>query len=441
MIKTYLKETAKYILRSGPFIRKYVDEVESLYAMSPEQLRERNNRRFLEIFRKAYDRSPFYHSLYTAAGIGIDDIRSIDDIHKLPVVTKEMVRTHGKELLTRNARGLIENRTSGTSGSRLCVYEDWPSIWREQAYFIAYRRRCGYNYGDPMVSLRGTLDGATFSMKLHASNTLYLSSLMLRDELAERYMKAIEGHRPKAIEGYPSTLYNLAIAFRRKGMRLHVPVAFTSSETMYDFQREVIEEVFGCKVFDHYGTTERTLRLEELPGGRGYFEDPGYGIAEYRDDCVIATSLINDAFPLIRYVTDDTFEPLDSNDPAAQEQCGTFPAPAVKKPFGRNIAFLVAKDGTRISNVSLTFVFKVEVRNLDKAQFVQKEKGKIDFNLVANGEIPPEDIRRLVKSFTDRVGEDKFDITVNIVSDDRLRYSSRNKFALVISDLPADERQ
>lgn len=433
ILKTYLKETAKYILRSRPLIRKYINEVEHLYRMSPEELRQRNNDRFLEIFRKAYNNSPFYNRLYTEAGISIDDIRSIDDLHKLPLVTKEMVRANGKDLLTRSSKGLITNTTSGTTGSFLKVYEDWPAVWREQAYFVAYRRRCGFNYGDPIVSLRGTLDSHTFSMKLHASNTLYLSSMLLRDDLAERFHSAIKAHRPKAIEGFPSSLFNLATSFKRRGLTVDVPLAFTSSENMYDYQRELIEEVFNCKIFDHYGTTERTLRLEQLPDNIGYYEDPGYGIAEYRDNCVVATSLINDVFPLIRYVTDDTFELFQDRKPEATDP--RFPAPDVRMPVGRAIAYIVAKDGTHISDSSLTFIFKDNTANVEKAQFVQERKGEVSLNLVTSTPISQETIDSIKSLFDARVGHDKFDLTINVVTDDQIKYTSRNKFALVISKL------
>ena len=61
-LKKYLYETAKYVLRSYPVIYPYIKEVEKLYAMSPEELNQRNEKRFLEIFHRAYDKSPFYRN-------------------------------------------------------------------------------------------------------------------------------------------------------------------------------------------------------------------------------------------------------------------------------------------------------------------------------------------------------------------------------------------
>ena len=53
----YIKETIKYILRSRLFIQKYINEIERLYEMSPEELKRRNEEKFLQLFRLAYDHS------------------------------------------------------------------------------------------------------------------------------------------------------------------------------------------------------------------------------------------------------------------------------------------------------------------------------------------------------------------------------------------------
>ncbi len=206
-MKKYITESLKYLLRTPTFIGKYVAEIDAMYAMSPEELKARNERRFLEIFRKAYTHSLYYRELCNSQGVtSADDIQHLEDIVKLPILTKDMLKAHGKELLTRKERGLMKNHTSGTTGTPLTVWQDWASVWREQAYFVCYRKRCGYNYGEPMVSLRGNLGRNDISLKVHVSNTLFLSSYNINENTAETYHRLIEKHHPKAIEGYPSSL-------------------------------------------------------------------------------------------------------------------------------------------------------------------------------------------------------------------------------------------
>ena len=91
----------------------------------------------------------------------------------------------------------------------------------------------------------------------------------------QTYYDQILKHKPVAIEGYPSSLYSLALMLRDRGLQLHIPLAFTSSESLLDYQRALIETQFGTQVYDHYGTTERTIRLSEALNHNGYYEEPG----------------------------------------------------------------------------------------------------------------------------------------------------------------------
>ncbi len=427
--KKYIKESLKYLLRSSFFINKYVKEIDALYEMTPMELKKRNEKRFLEIFNKAFTSSTYYRNLCKSVGVtSIDDIKHIEDIVKLPILTKDMLKKHGKELLTCKEKRLIKNHTSGTTGTPLTVYQDWKSVWREQAYFVCYRKRCGYNYGEPMVSLRGNLGRNDISLKVHVSNTLFLSSYNINENTAETYYQLIEKHHPKAIEGYPSSLYNLALVLRDKGLKCHIPVAFTSSETLHDYQRNLIEKTFHTQIYDHYGTTERTIRLEESFEHDGYFEDPGYGIEEYHDDYVITTSLINDTFPLIRYKTNDRVV-LKSNTILTHAS-----EPMVKRVEGRSVSFIIGKDGTKYSDAALTFIFK-ETHGIRLAQFVQNEVGKIFLNVVPESNFSEKDKDEILKNIDQKIGKENIDVDFRLIDESQMQYTKRNKLALVISNL------
>ena len=313
-IKKYLFETIKYALRSYPIIRPYIKEVDRLYTMNAEELKQRNEKRFLEIFRKAYDKSPFYYKLYTERGIRKEDITCLEDIKKLPVITKDMVKKHADEMLTVPRWQVIRANTSGTTGTPLKIYESWPSIWWTQAYTYCSRKRDGFTYGQPLVSLRGHLNRNQTSLKIHLSNTLFLSSYNINSNTVEQYYKKIVMFQPIAIEGYPSSLYSLALFLKDAELELSIPITFTSSETLLDYQRDLIEERLGTEIYDRYGMTERTIFLVESHNHAGYYEAPGFSINEYIDDGEICTSLINDAFPMIRYRSNDIMEIEEATD-------------------------------------------------------------------------------------------------------------------------------
>lgn len=427
----WLKESLKYCLRSHTVIKSYVREIESLYAMSHEELRKRNEQRFLAILRHAYERSPFYHRLYDEANIDINDIKSLEDIEKLPIVTKDMVKLHGGELTTRPRWLLIRNHTSGTTGSQLNVWEDWEAIWREQASLYGYRRLCGFRYGqDTLASLRGTLSKKDLSLWVNTSRTLFLSSYHLRPETTRQYVDVIRQRKPKAMEGFPSSLYALACNMEEQGLQVDVPICFTSSENMLEWMRRKIESVFHTQVYDHYGLTERTIQLFESPDHTGYFESPGYSINEYHDDCTITTSLINKSFPLIRYQINDVMELKDM---AALGPDAPSTTPTIKAVKGRAMLFIKGKDGTLYSDSALTFILK-DCESAKYTQFVQYEDGHVDMNIVTfNGALPDKDRQRVMELLDQTIGLNNIDIRINEIKETELIYSARGKFCLVVN--------
>lgn len=423
-MKKYLKESIKYILRSKIVINRYIYEVEGYYSTSPENLKKINEKRFLQILRIAYEKSPFYHQLYSKAGVKIKEIRTVEDITKLPIVTKNMIKENVKDIPTTSKWKLIKNHTSGTTGTPMMIYEDWPSIWREQAYLYCYRKRCGFLFGQPLVSLRGNLEKGELSLMVHVSNTLFLSSYNINQTNIELYYHKILKHKPVAIEGYPSSLYALALLLRDNNMQLHIPLAFTSSETLIDYQRELIQSQMDTVIYDLYGTTERTIQLCEDINHNGYYESPGYSINEFTEDGEITTSLINESFPLIRYKGNDVMELFEDGE---QQR--------VRRIHGRNSSCLIGKDGSRYSSALLTRIFK-DIVTIDEAQFVQNEAGKVNLNIVAGEKFSESDMQSLRSAVELQLGVNNFDLKINKVTKEEIIYSRSGKFNYVLNLMP-----
>lgn len=420
-MKKYLKETAKYLLRCYPIIRPYVKRIDAMYEMSNEDLKKRNEERFLHIFRRAYDKSPFYHRLYSEAGIKKEDITCLDDIKKLPVITKDMVKKHAAEMLTVPKWQVMAGHTSGTTGTPLTVYSSWSSIWWNQAYTYSARLRNGFKYGQPLVSLRGNLDRNTMHMKVHVSNTLYLSSYCINKDTVKAYYDMIIQHQPVAIEGYPSSLYTLALCMKEAGLKLHIPVAFTSSETLLDYQRHLIEMQLGTEIYDNYGMTEQTIYLQEAFNHQGYYELPGYSINEYLEDGEICTSLTNEAFPLIRYRSNDVIEIAELNTDSPQI--------IVKSIEGRKEDFLICKDGSRVKR--LGFIFK-GVNHVKYGQLIQENNGFLNVNIVPDQGFTKLDEKTVENNVLGRIGKGNVDFKINLVKEADLVYTKRGKFKFLI---------
>lgn len=425
-ISLYIKESVKYILRSYPIIFSYIRKVNKLYRMTNDELHNYQEKQFLMLFEYAYDNSPFYKQFYKEAGISKNDIKCLEDIKKLPILTKDILKKHSDDILTAAKWKLLRGTTSGTTGTPLTFYWDRKCVLMSQAYLFVSRLRNGFKLGQPIVSLRGKLDRNQLSLKLDISNTLYLSSYCINEKSIEIYYNKIINHHPVAIEGYPSSLYSLALFMEKAGLKLKIPVAFTSSETLFHYQRNLIEKQLGTEIYDYYGMGERTISLYESNDHCGYYEWPGYSINEYYEDGEICTSLINKGFPLIRYRSNDIIELAESNNEN--------PRIIAKRILGRVDDFLICKDGSRVTRVD----FVEDGKHIKACQWIQKEKGKLLILIVPDDGFSDKDKEFVLDETIKRVGENNMDIEVKLAKLDELRLTKSGKFRLIVNEIPKE---
>ena len=105
---------------------------------------------FSEIFEYAKYNIPFYYDLYKKNNILNLKIDSIDDIKKIPIITKEQIRDYSG-----NFSGAISLNTGGTSGEPFSFFIDKNAFAREWAHMHHIWRIKKYKYTDLKLSLRG----------------------------------------------------------------------------------------------------------------------------------------------------------------------------------------------------------------------------------------------------------------------------------------------
>jgi phenylacetate-CoA ligase len=268
-------------------------------------------------------------------------------------------------------------------------------------------------------------------------NQLFLSSFHLSKETLPEYFDALKAFAPTIVDGYPSTLYLLAKYLRSRGETFPVRAATTSSETLYDFQREVIEERFACRVFDYYGAAERVLFASECSQHQGHHIAMEYGLIEVVDvqgtpasrgsiGRLVGTSLHNKAMPLIRYVTNDMSALRET-----QCTCGRG-LELMDDVTTKAEDVVTLKDGRLISPSVLTHPFK-PLDCIDGSQIVQTAPDAIVVKLVPGPAYTASHTRRLIGDLKERLGDG---VRVDVEMVDRLETSANGKFKWVISHVP-----
>jgi phenylacetate-CoA ligase len=341
----------------------------------------------------------------------------------LPEISKADIRDKEETLLTSPVRLLKKAFTSGTSGSPLNLYRSAGSILKENAYVWQYRKSMGLNVGDKHISMRGVLDNKTLNYYNKSENALYLSSYLLSKANIKKYEKAIRDFKPKAIVAFPSSLFTMVNLFEQENIHVHVPLLFTSSETLYPFQREKIEKYFNGRIYDRYSTAERSILLHECEHGN-YHEAPKYSFFEFKEKGVVTTSFINQAMPLIKYRIDDTFEHMT-------EPCPCGKGIGVSSIEGRTDDVVILEDGTRIGRLGVAFQ---GVPHLRYAQIVQEKQEEILVNVVTGNAFGADEQALLLKKLRQRLNG-SIGIRFEKVGEEGIQKTKSGKFKLVVSKI------
>jgi phenylacetate-CoA ligase len=195
---------------------------------------------------------------------------------------------------------------------------------------------------------------------------------------APHYIAALQTHKPQWMTGYGSAMAALAenaLSAGLKPFRLNAVIA--SGDTLGPGMRDRIEQFFQCKCFDHYGQSEGVAMAMECQYGRMHVL-PNLGFIEIvRDDgsaCdpgevgeIVATGLMNEAMPLIRYRLGD-YAAWAADQTCA---CGNR-QPALARLEGRVDDYLVTQDGRQIGRLSTALKRSPSVHS---AQIVQDQPG------------------------------------------------------------------
>ena len=289
-----------------------------------ERLQKKNLRLLI---KHAYDTVPYYNKIFRERGLYPSDIRNVEDLVKLPILTKTAVRKNLRALVSRSypAKKLIRY-TSGGSGDQLRFYItkdqlSWEVAAEYRAYEWAGSRRgdsCFLFWGSPIdMSKRKSIQ---WQLGMNLERTHIIDTFALSNEALSRSASLLELHNPSVIRGYSSSIYLMAKYLIENGIKSVRPrTVLTTAEALSSHMRETIEEAFSCSVFDFYGSREIGSLAAECKEHSGYhisaenvaieFVNSGEHVAAGEKGTVLLTSLRNFGMPFIRYQIGDVAVP------------------------------------------------------------------------------------------------------------------------------------
>ena len=357
--------------------------------MTPGELVAMQERALRRLVAHAYARVPHYRRLFDSEGLHPGSIVTLDDLRKVPVLTKEMVRAGypGDILVSGLDRSECSPRmTSGSSGNKLEVMLDHRVAALYRLMQLRQLTGLGYRPWDTMAYVRFTPPVTSI---VPQKMGLFRRSFIPLEWGPERQAEEVLRTRPRIINAYPSVLYLLAKTLGREdGRRLKLKFLMSNSELLTAHARECMEDVFGCKVYDDYSCLEFSAiafecRMQKLHVAADnviveVLDDRGDRLPAGEPGRMIVTSLNNYSMPYIRYEIGDVGVLSGGKCPCGRR------FPVLEAIVGRCDDFLVMPSGRLVD--PQTVVFQIEtIPEVREFRVIQQEDGSLTVSIVPEG--------------------------------------------------------
>tara|TARA_R110001583_G_scaffold58197_4_gene173713 strand:- start:1358 stop:2725 length:1368 start_codon:yes stop_codon:yes gene_type:complete len=411
-------------------IRKELEETKRFSATEVRALQEES---LHQMIAYCANQIPYYQKLFAEYGLRPSDITTIQDLTKLPILNKQTILEQNYNFRPKDApKPFMIQHTSGSTGTPLALQVDERTYKLAMALLVDHEESHGVPFGSKRATFAGRMLKPADDMKPpfsrfnRAENQRLFSSYHINENTFLYYKKELDKFQPEELIGYPSAIYDLAAHYLKSDSKpgFQPKAVITNSETLLLWQREKIESVFGCPVYDYYGTAEYVIFAGQDNAGI-YRPNPIIGITEVEigsdsNDTgrLLATSLTNKQMPLVRYNLGDTAT-LEN---ASGETIGT---PGLKSINGRVDDYIETSDGRLIGRID--HIFK-GVAGIKEAQVRQNSPGKATIVIVRNG-LEAISENRLKENLRERAGEG---FGIEIRYEDSIVRGNNGKFRSVI---------
>ena len=394
--------------RYGVAYRQALSELKNRDYTDENSIINYQNERFRELVGYAKRFSLFYSELYKE--INIDNSFTTDDINKLPILPKEIVRKNLDQMYTLSPKAGIESNTSGTTGTSMKFFYTVEDLQRRMAYLDFFKYQHGFV---AMKMKRASFNSAKIVPTKQKAKVFWRDNYSIKQRIysgyhckgsnLKYYVENLNKYKPDSLDGYPSALYELAKYINDNNLKLtFVPIAiFPTAETLLPHYKSTIEKAFGCPVRDQYASSEGAPFITECRCGKlHYCMDTG--VIEFeKDGEMIVTCFESHGTPLVRYrIGDRAF--LSENQHC---ECGC-KMPVVDRIEGRTLDFIQTKTHGRMTAIYMSLV-SAEFNNSVKAmQFVQNDAESVDVYLVTDKNYSTDMDKIILDKLNYNLGED-----------------------------------
>ena len=431
--------------------RMYYDELKQSQWLEASELEELQEKKLRLLIQHAYRHVGYWRHLFDENGIHPDEIRTIADLTKIPLLSKANVREnlYFDMLSDNHDKGrILRVSTSGSTGEPFICFADQHQLEIRWASTQRSLEWTGYRFGDRCARLWHQTIGMTPIQIMKEAidawfcRRVFVPAFEMSDEKIARFVKKLKAYKPVLIDGYAESFNFLALYMRNNKLEgLHPKGIVSSAQYLPDQSRQIIEENFKCGVFDKYGSREFSGIAYECDAHQGHHIVAESYIVEVIKDGrpakpgelgeIVVTDLNNYCMPLIRYRLGDLGAALDNSEKCP---CGRG-LPRIGRIEGRTQAIVFAANGTYMPSSFFLHLFKDFMHIMRQFQIVQEEKGSMTLKIIKAPRFQEETLTELLALLRNYVGEE---MKIDVEFVDRIPLGITGKHQSVIQKLGVD---
>ena len=425
---------------SIPFIKNVIFDSKRLNNLTPKNMLKYRNNALKKTIKYAYT-VPLYKKKYESADIHPSDIKDINDIKKLPFITK-------KDIVDNFPNGIVPinyNKdkaqvvsTSGSTGKPVTFYTDFSTMSRTAGLNLRSLNMFNLNWRKVRVAhignfSQGKADSAFekgFFSKLrlfyNSNNYLLLNNFDPIKDIIEK----LDNFNPDIILSYPITFKNLAFLKNKGyGKNIKPKVLNVGGYVLDEYTKKYVEDAFNCRMLNVYSSAESGADIAfECMEGTWHINHDFYHVETVDENMnvlgegklghILITRLFGQGTPIIRYLGMDDWIKLVDNYSC---KCG-LNTPIIKDGVrGRTSTCVVLPDGRVFPSASFAIISVIlndlKTKKVSQFQIVQKKIDEIDILIVIDEDLRDVGvsvdliIKHITEAYERKVGPD---VTINV---------------------------
>lgn len=454
-------------INSISLLKNVIFNPDRIHRLNPTQMKKYRDKAFRKIVKYAYT-VPLYHERYKKSGIHPRDIKGINDIVKIPMVSKNDMRENFPDRIlpyhcNKNKKYVV--CTGGTTGKSISIYTDFITMSKGEITIIRDLKQFDLNWKKIKIAHIGNLNPCRIDLIAEEHFDKYVNPLLLKDKRlnidvgkpTKDLINELDKFRPDVILSYPAIFQHLAFLKRKGyGKNINPTVLYSAGSILDEYTRKYAQDAFGCPLLNTYQSVEAggVIATECIHGNWhvnwDFFnieamDDFGDIVAPGERGHLIITRLWGKGTPIVRYTGMDDWVRIN---PLKKCKCG-LTTPVIEGGVeGRKRANIVLPSGKIFPPGAFCFVEPVLTKyksfKVKQYQVRQNKLDEIEILLVIDNDlrnvgVSVDVIKKEIKeNYENKVGPE---VSVNIKEVDEIKNDEnpRKPAPIVVTNVKLEE--